>query len=120
MSGVDIATEVAAAIDEAAAATGSGPLTAVLRKKVAGVFQYHLLNCVKTKTKIRDAMGMAERVANTLLVNPFNEAPSKGDHVAIGFVLDDVDDVTAWSRVERVEVLVPADVTLMHKLFLEE
>ena len=120
MSGAGIAAEVAAAIDEAAAETGSGPLTAVLRKKVAGAFQYYLLNCVKTKTKIRDAMGMVERVANTLLVNPFNEAPSKGDHVAIGFVLDDVDDITAWSRIERAEVLAPADVVLMHKLFLEE
>ena len=126
---MSIASEVAAGLAEAGAATGTGPLVSTLRKRIAdtpGPWAWDAeaddfaVTVVQVSKKIRDGLGMTERRVKMLLIEATGAVRAKGDNVAIGVLPADVDSDTVWARIGEVETVAPGGVSLMYKAMLEE
>lgn len=128
MSGADIATEIHAALIEAATATGAGRLVATLRKRGGPDVPWTGTPLTTTDTeitvlqvqrKVRDGLNMTERTVKMLLISATGSVPAKGDQVAVGIAPADVTDATKWTRLGEVETLAPGGTSLMYKAMLE-
>jgi hypothetical protein len=129
MSGPEIAAEVAAGIAEAAAATGTGRLTAVLRKRVPAAtgfvpgvpdtFTDAAVGAVQVSKTVRDGPAMVRRTVRMLIIDALGVVPTKGDQVAVGFAIGDAVPAQAWERIADVETLEPGGTALMFKATLE-
>lgn len=128
MSGAAIAAEVAAALVEAATATGLGRLVATLRKRTGPDVPWTGIDLTTTdaeitvlqvQRKVRDGLNMTERTVKMLLISATGAVPAKGDQVAVGVAPADVTDATAWTRLGEVETLAPGGTSLLYKATLE-
>lgn len=120
MSGATIAKQVHDGIVQAALATGAATYSSVLRKKNDGTFDYVEIVCVSVGKKIFDTMMMVQRTQRVILVSPTGPVPIKGDHLAVGFGLDQKEEVTHWARIEHVDEVNPAGTVLLYRLRMAE
>lgn len=129
-NGSDIAAEIRAGLIEAAESTGDGQLNFVLSKgggletpwaiapDAPTLFDFV---GVITKVTLKDSAGMVLKTVRVALLDATGEAePVKGDLIAIGVVSAGVTVNTEWVRIEKVDVIRPGDVALMHKAQLDD
>lgn len=120
MSGAAIAKQVHDGLVKAALATGAATYFSVLRKKNEGTFDYQEVVCVSVNKKIFDTMAMVQRTQRMILVSPTGPVPVKGDHLAVGFGLDQKEEIKFWARIEHVDEINPAGTVLLYRLRMAE
>ncbi|QDP53964.1 MAG: hypothetical protein GOVbin2937_41 [Prokaryotic dsDNA virus sp.] len=131
-AGTDIAAEVLAGLAEAGEATGNGPMICTLRRPAAGGPTdpwggggsgptYHEVTAVQTQKHIRDASGtLIGETRTVLLVDATGVVPLKSDYVSVNLRQADVDSDTRFHEIADVEMVSPAGVALMYKVWLND
>ena len=129
-NGSDIAAEIKAGLIEAAESTGDGQLNFVVSKGGGLETPWSILQNpsnlfdfvgVITKTMLKDNAGMVLKTVRVALLDATGEAePVKGDLIAVGVISTGVTTDTKWVRIEKVDVIKPGDVALMHKAQLDD
>jgi hypothetical protein len=119
-AGSSIAAEIAAALAEAGAATGDGPLIITLEKAVTSGPDYdpvqgdpieHSLTAIDDLIRVRDASGALTGETRRVLTLPATGVvPAKGDWVAVR---------GARHRIGQVAPVAPGGVDLMYECTLE-
>lgn len=135
MSGQEIAVEVAAALAEVAQEVGDVAFPCVLRKRVKSGDAWaptisrpdYPANGVRTKQRITDRadsrVGMSRDV---LLLDGTIEPPEKGDLIFVGVdeatlgTLTAEEESRASYEIDEMDVVSPAGVPLMYRIYLDQ
>lgn len=135
MSGASIAAEIAAALGEAGAATGTGPLLCTIRRAPAEPDEpqnpwdepadpaneptLYQVTGIEDVSDVRDMSGTLIGVQKrTLTIDATGVVPLKSDTIAVGVATAAIVADTAFEEILEVETVAPGGVALMHNLRL--
>lgn len=135
MSGAEIAAEVAAALAEASAATGSGPLICTIRRPStepdepqdpwddtadpANEPTDYPVTAVEKIKRLKDMKGnLIGETMRILTINATGIVPLKSDRIAVGVAPADVVEETAFEEILNIVTVAPGGVALMYELEL--
>lgn len=130
--GGDIANEVSAALQEAAAATGDVKYTAVIAEQAtlpntpwdagSGTFSAFEANVINVMRKRVDEAGtLIMENTNEYLVDATNGTPKKGGRFLIGAIGSvDLTQAGTWPRIMSVDPLSPAGVDILYRIEVEK